>query len=119
MHSLVVNWEKRGRSPNYDGPTFGCFPGTSAVNMLPFNTVGISFKFMHSVVSFPSHLLAFGQLGILLFLVCIIILCILLINCHVVCKMLKIMKFNRFHLFNFKGFYRQYSTELSYYPLLI
>ncbi|OAY52135.1 katanin p80 WD40 repeat-containing subunit B1 homolog KTN80.4 [Manihot esculenta] len=39
MHSLVVNWEKRGRSPNYDGPTFGCFPGTSAVNMLPFNTI--------------------------------------------------------------------------------
>ncbi|XP_062159219.1 katanin p80 WD40 repeat-containing subunit B1 homolog KTN80.4 isoform X2 [Alnus glutinosa] len=36
--SLVVNWEKRERSPTYEGPTSSVPPGTvSAANMLPFN----------------------------------------------------------------------------------
>ncbi|KDP33053.1 hypothetical protein JCGZ_13639 [Jatropha curcas] len=40
MRSLVINWEKRGRSPNYEGPTSESSPGAaSAVNMLSFNTV--------------------------------------------------------------------------------
>ncbi|XP_040996752.1 katanin p80 WD40 repeat-containing subunit B1 homolog KTN80.4-like isoform X4 [Juglans microcarpa x Juglans regia] len=36
--SLVVNWEKRERSPTYEGPTSCIPPGTvSAAKMLPFN----------------------------------------------------------------------------------
>jgi katanin p80 WD40 repeat-containing subunit B1 len=38
--SLVVNWEKRERSPTYEGSTSSIPPGTvSAANMLPFNAV--------------------------------------------------------------------------------
>eukprot|EP00257_Ricinus_communis_P013855 XP_015571391.1 katanin p80 WD40 repeat-containing subunit B1 homolog isoform X1 [Ricinus communis] len=38
MRSLVINWEKRGRSPNYEGPISGSSPETaSSVNMLSFN----------------------------------------------------------------------------------
>ncbi|KAL5763597.1 hypothetical protein ACOSP7_019861 [Xanthoceras sorbifolium] len=38
MRPLVINWEKRGRSPNYEGPTSGISPGTvSTVSMPPFN----------------------------------------------------------------------------------
>jgi katanin p80 WD40 repeat-containing subunit B1 len=38
--SLVVNWEKKERSPNYEGPTSSIPPASvSAANMLPFNAV--------------------------------------------------------------------------------
>lgn len=38
MRSLVINWEKRGSSPNYDGPTSSISSGTvSTVSMPPFN----------------------------------------------------------------------------------
>ncbi|XP_022725167.1 katanin p80 WD40 repeat-containing subunit B1 homolog isoform X2 [Durio zibethinus] len=37
-HSVVINWEKRGRSSNYDGPTLSISPGiASLANMLSFN----------------------------------------------------------------------------------
>ncbi|KAJ6983814.1 katanin p80 WD40 repeat-containing subunit B1 [Populus alba x Populus x berolinensis] len=41
MRSLMINWEKRGSSPSYEGPTPGISAGTSSVvNVLPFNMRG-------------------------------------------------------------------------------
>ena len=46
MRALAVNWEKRGRSSSYEGPTSGISTGTaSVVNVLPLNMVGIDFNF--------------------------------------------------------------------------
>ncbi|KAH8501853.1 hypothetical protein H0E87_016575 [Populus deltoides] len=41
MRSLMINWEKRGRSSSYEGPTSGTSTGTgSVVNVLPLNMRG-------------------------------------------------------------------------------
>ncbi|KAJ0038418.1 hypothetical protein Pint_21929 [Pistacia integerrima] len=44
MRSLVINWETRGRSPNFEGPTSSISQGTvSTGSMPPFNAVRTHF----------------------------------------------------------------------------
>jgi hypothetical protein len=58
MRSLMINWEKRGRSSSYEGPTSGTSTGTgSVVNVLPLNMVGIDFNFCVCSVLFLNFLI--------------------------------------------------------------
>lgn len=46
MRSIMINWEKRGSSSSYEGPTSDISAGTaSVVNVLPLSMVGIDFNF--------------------------------------------------------------------------
>jgi katanin p80 WD40 repeat-containing subunit B1 len=58
MRSLMINWEKRGSSPSYEGPTSGISAGTSSVvNVLPLNMVGFDFNFCTCSILFHNFLI--------------------------------------------------------------